>query len=208
MKKNGFINATAALGRDLVYAYLRIMFRPKVCYQNSETKKEIENGGVIFVSNHVGHNDGQMYYMLFKNSMLIMAKDWADKKIVKWVTSGGRFIPVDRFGIDITWIRDAADHLKSGDNVIIFPEGHTSKTGVMDEFKPGFAMLAVMSGAKIVPVYNDGEYHRLFGRRLRLYVGEPMELDAEGRGLNAEYLSTQCQRFRSAVDDLKIKVKK
>mgnify|MGYP002240846877 CR=1 FL=1 len=32
--------------------------------------------------------------------------------------------------------------------MIIFPEGHTSKTGVMDEFKPGFAMLAVMSGAK------------------------------------------------------------
>lgn len=86
--------------------------------------------------------------------------------------------------------------------MIIFPEGHTSKTGVMDEFKPGFAMLAVMSGAKIVPVYNDGEYHKLFGKRLKLYVGEPMELTKEGNGLNAEYLAGECARFREAVEQL------
>lgn len=86
--------------------------------------------------------------------------------------------------------------------MIIFPEGHTSKTGVMDEFKPGFAMLAVMSGAKIVPVYNNGEYHKLFGKRLKLYVGEPMELTKEGKGLNAEYLAGECKRFREIVKQL------
>ena len=161
-KKNAFINVTASMGRGLLYAYLYIMFRPKICYQSRKAKEEIEKGGVIFIGNHVGHNDGQMFYMLFKNSVLIIAKDWADKKILKWLTSGGKFISVDRFGTDITWIRGASEHLRAGDNMIIFPEGHTSKTGVMDEFKPGFAMLAVMSGAKIVPVYNDGEYHKLF----------------------------------------------
>ena len=153
-KKNAFINVTASMGRGLLYAYLYIMFRPKICYQSRKAKEEIEKGGVIFIGNHVGHNDGQMFYMLFKNSVLIIAKDWADKKILKWLTSGGKFISVDRFGTDITWIRGASEHLRAGDNMIIFPEGHTSKTGVMDEFKPGFAMLAVMSGAKIVPVYN------------------------------------------------------
>lgn len=148
-KKNAFINVTASMGRGLLYAYLYIMFRPKICYQSRKAKEEIEKGGVIFIGNHVGHNDGQMFYMLFKNSVLIIAKDWADKKILKWLTSGGKFISVDRFGTDITWIRGASEHLRAGDNMIIFPEGHTSKTGVMDEFKPGFAMLAVMSGAKL-----------------------------------------------------------
>ena len=140
--------------------------------------------------------------MLFRNSVLIIAKDWADKKILKWLTSGGKFISVDRFGTDITWIRGASEHLRAGDNMIIFPEGHTSKTGVMDEFKPGFAMLAVMSGAKIVPVYNNGEYHKLFGKRLKLYVGEPMELTKEGKGLNAEYLAGECKSFREIVKQL------
>ena len=128
-KKNAFINVTASMGRGLLYAYLYIMFRPKICYQSRKAKEEIEKGGVIFIGNHVGHNDGQMFYMLFKNSVLIIAKDWADKKILKWLTSGGKFISVDRFGTDITWIRGASEHLRAGDNMIIFPEGHTSKTG-------------------------------------------------------------------------------
>ena len=72
----------------------------------------------------------------------------------------------------------------------------------MDEFKPGFAMLAVMSGAKVVPVYNDGEYHKLFGRRLKLYVGEPVELTKEGKGLNAEYLAAEGARFRSIIEGM------
>ena len=77
-KKNAFINVTASMGRGLLYAYLYIMFRPKICYQSRKAKEEIEKGGVIFIGNHVGHNDGQMFYMLFKNSVLIIAKDWAE----------------------------------------------------------------------------------------------------------------------------------
>ena len=200
--KESLVSCSAALGRGLLYGYMYIMFRPKLCYESRKAKEEIKNGGVILVGNHVGHNDGQMFYMLFRNSVLIIAKDWADKKILRWITSGGKFIPVDRFGTDITWIRGATEHLKQGNNIIIFPEGHTSKTGVMDEFKPGFAMLAVMSGAKVVPVYNDGEYHKLFGRRLKLYVGEPVELTKEGKGLNAEYLAAEGARFRSIIEGL------
>ena len=51
-------------------------------------------------------------------------------------------------------------------------------------------------------VYNNGEYHKLFGKRLKLYVGEPMELTKEGKGLNAEYLAGECKRFREVVKQL------
>ena len=54
-KKNAFINITASMGRGLLYAYLYIMFRPKICYQSRKAKEEIEKGGVIFIGNHVGH---------------------------------------------------------------------------------------------------------------------------------------------------------
>lgn len=205
---NSFAKVTAPLGRGLVYGYLYAAYRPKIYYQNKAAKEAVEKGGVIIVGNHVGHNDGQLFYTLFKNSSLIMAKDWMDKKILKWITDGGRFIPVDRFKTDITWIHGAADELKAGGNIIIFPEGHTSKTGVMDEFKPGFAMLSVMSGAGVVPVYNDGEYHPFFGRRLRLYVGEPMKIDSEGRGLNADYLAKMCNGAKVEIEKLKAQAEK
>ena len=48
-KKNAFINITASMGRGLLYAYLYIMFRPKICYQSRKAKEEIEKGGVIFI---------------------------------------------------------------------------------------------------------------------------------------------------------------
>ena len=41
-KKNTFINVTASMGRGLLYAYLYIMFRPKICYQSRKAKEEIE----------------------------------------------------------------------------------------------------------------------------------------------------------------------
>ena len=52
-KKNAFINVTASMGRGLLYAYLYIMFRPKICYQSRKAKEEIEKGGVIFIGNHI-----------------------------------------------------------------------------------------------------------------------------------------------------------
>ena len=85
--------------------------------------------------------------------------------------------------------------------MIIFPEGHTSKTGVMMNSSRALQCWQLCQ-VQIVPVYNDGEYHKLFGKRLKLYVGEPMELTKEGKGLNAEYLAGECARFREAVEQL------
>jgi len=191
-------NITSAIGRGFFLGLIKLEFRPKVIYKDPELKKQIKDGGFIIIANHVGHNDGQMAYAVFKNSSLTMAKDWMDKGIVKWITKGGNFIPVNRFGTDITWVRAGADAVKNGKNIIIFPEGHTSK-GEMDEFKSGFAMLSVMTGAKVIPVYNDGQYHKFFGRRVRFYVGEPMELSREGKGMNAEYLNAEGVRFREEI---------
>ena len=182
-KKNAFINVTASMGRGLLYAYLYIMFRPKICYQSRKAKEEIEKGGVIFIGNHVGHNDGQMFYMLFKNSVLIIAKDWADKKILKWLTSGGKFISVDRFGTDITWIRGASEHLRAGDNMIIFPEGHTSKTGVMDEFKPALQCWQLCQVQKLFRYIMTENIISCLGRDLSCMLASRWNLLKRERGL-------------------------
>ena len=64
--KESLVSCSAALGRGLLYGYMYIMFRPKLCYESRKAKEEIKKGGVILVGNHVGHNDGQMFYMLFR----------------------------------------------------------------------------------------------------------------------------------------------
>lgn len=202
-KKHGALyRATSAFGRLLVYTYLRLMFRPKLVFESEEAKQSLKSSNMIFVGNHVGHHDGQMFYTMFRHAQLLIAKDWADKGFVNWVITGGNFIIVDRNGMDISWISGAREGMNCGKNTIIFPEGHTSK-GEMDDFKPGFAMLAVLTNAKIVPVYNDGQYHKLFGRRLRLYVGNPVELTAEGKCMSADYLKQESERIQKIVQSMK-----
>lgn len=195
-------NLSSKIARGVYLAALRILYRPKVIYTDQDTKEKLRQGGNIIISNHVSHNDGQIFYLAFPGSGLTVAKDWMDKKILKWITAGGNFIPVNRFGTDISWIRTAADMLKEGKNIIIFPEGKTSK-GEMNPFKSGFAMLSVMTGADIIYTYNNGEYHKFFGRRLKIYAGSPLKLSVENRGMNSEYLNAEAQRFQNMIQKMK-----
>ena len=87
--------------------------------------------------------------------------------------------------------------------MIIFPEGHTSKTGEMDRFRPGFALLATMAGSEVVPIAIDGNYNFLFGKRLRVVVGEPQALEQAASGQrSSEHLQNQADRFRAITAEL------
>ena len=77
----------------------------------------------------------------------------------------------------------------------------------MAEFKSGFVILAVMSGAQVVPYAVDGEYKMFFGRRQRILIGEPEELSAEGKGLRSQYLESESERFRQTVINLITEIK-
>ena len=59
---------------------------------------------------------------------------------------------------------------------LIFPEGKTSK-GEMNEFQPGFAVLAEKTGARVVECAHIGEYHVFFGERKRIMIGDSYALE-------------------------------
>ena len=58
----------------------------------------------------------------------------------------------------ITAMRGAADVLKSGRNIVVFPEGTRSRGDQMNEFKTGVFKIPFSAGAPIVPVAIDGTY--------------------------------------------------
>ncbi|GJL82440.1 MAG: lysophosphatidic acid acyltransferase [marine bacterium B5-7] len=61
-------------------------------------------------------------------------------------------------------IREGRDRLREGRWVVVFPEGTRTAPGEMGEFSPGGAMLAVKSGAPVVPVaHNAGTFWRRRG---------------------------------------------
>jgi 1-acyl-sn-glycerol-3-phosphate acyltransferase len=81
--------------------------------------------------------------------------------------------PVKRGGVSKDAIKSAITLLKEGNVLGIFPEGSRKTPGAA---KKGAAMIAVRSGATIVPVAIVGGY-RLF-RKTRVCYGEPLDLTA------------------------------
>ncbi len=192
--------------RGLCVLLVYIGFRPKVIYANPERKKKGFDKPVVFTCNHLSHKDGIVIAtLLWKYRIHILsAKDQMEKSwIVGQVLSNNRAIPVNRFGLDTGWIKESMRVMKEGNSMIIFPEGHTSKTGEMDKFRPGFALLATMANSEVVPIAIDGNYHFLFGKRLRVVVGEPQPLSqAESGQRSSAHLQSEADRFREITAEL------
>jgi 1-acyl-sn-glycerol-3-phosphate acyltransferase len=64
--------------------------------------------------------------------------------------------PLRREGADPSALRTAQRVLAEGKAVLVFPEGTRGEEGVLREPKPGAALLAVLSGATVVPAYVRG----------------------------------------------------
>jgi 1-acyl-sn-glycerol-3-phosphate acyltransferase len=69
--------------------------------------------------------------------------------------------PVRREGSDPRALRTAALLLEEGKALLVFPEGTRSLDGRLGEAKPGVGMLAVTSGAPVVPAYVSGTLEAL-----------------------------------------------
>ena len=192
--------------RGLCVLFVYIGFRPKIIYADPARKKKGFEKPVVFTCNHVSHKDGIVIAtLLWRHRIHILsAKDQMEKSwLVGQVLSNNRAIPVNRFGLDTGWIKESLRVMKEGNCMIIFPEGHTSKTGEMDKFRPGFALLATMAGSEVVPVAIDGNYKFLFGSRLRVVIGEPEALGhAESGQRNSEHLQNEADRFRAMTAEL------
>jgi 1-acyl-sn-glycerol-3-phosphate acyltransferase len=163
---------------------LRVLARVTV-----EVDGEIPGDGpLIVVSNHISNSDpplvagwltpmlGRQMHILAKQSLFVGPLGWILRKLGA--------TPVKAGGSDIEAYRVARAVLERGDVLCIFPEGTRSPTGVMQEPKPGVAMLATRTSVPILPVGVSGS--DLFlgrGKRLprlrtevHLHVGRPFTL--------------------------------
>jgi 1-acyl-sn-glycerol-3-phosphate acyltransferase len=75
-----------------------------------------------------------------------------------WAMRAGRFIFIDRQNATSArrTIDQAADRIRQGCSVVIFPEGTRSRDGHLGPFKKGGFHLAINSGADVVPVAIRG----------------------------------------------------
>ena len=87
--------------------------------------------------------------------------------------------PVSRGNSDIHSVKTAIRAIRDGENLLIFPEGTRVDYPGQVQAKSGVAVIAVRTGAVMVPVFLDGK-KRLF-HRTRLIIGHPVTPVYTGR---------------------------
>lgn len=117
------------------------------------------NGAILFVSNHQSHFDIPLILGYVPADLGFVAKiEMLKFRIVnEWMKyMHCIFMNRDDVRQAIKVINEGIEVLKSGYNLVLFPEGTRSLTGELSEFKPGGMRLAVKSGAHIVPIVLHG----------------------------------------------------
>ena len=91
--------------------------------------------------------------------------------------------------------------LRDGDVLGIFPEGTRHHEGLMTEMESGTALIALRSGAPVIPFYIPGKIG-LF-RRLTVAIGDPIPTaDLRAEGVNTETCRLLMERITAAYAEM------
>ena len=85
-------------------------------------------------------------------------KELFDWPVVGWMAAHGGVHPVDRAAADVEAFRLAKRILDEGQVLFVFPEGTRSPDGALQAARDGVAVLALRTGAPILPVGIGGSY--------------------------------------------------
>lgn len=140
---------------------------------------------VIFVANHCSHLDiGTLCRSLPVNLHFIGKKELIWAPVVGWYMWVAGHIFIDRSNKKkaIKSLEAAAEKIKSGKSVVMYPEGTRSKDGNLGVFKKGAFHLAIQSGVAIVPVSIKGTYNvwpansnKITPGNVYVEIGKPIE---------------------------------
>ena len=150
-------------------------------------KEHIPEGAALLCPNHTGLSDPLfvVFAMGLKNRPQVMAKaEFMRTPVLGWLLKQAGVFAVERGKSDVGAIKRAMKALKSGDKLLIFPEGTRSKDGELGEGKTGAAMLAVRTGAPIIPIYVPAK--KRWFRRTPVVFGEAYIPQTESQRGNAE----------------------
>ena len=114
---------------------------------------------VVLMTNHQSALDIGAVILSFPNSWRFVAKrelQWIP--FFGWVLALSDQIMIDRSNRakSVASLRKAAERVRGGVNVIIFPEGTRSLTGALKAFKSGGFHLAIEAGVPILPATISG----------------------------------------------------
>ena len=175
---------------------LRCFTRVRVEGLQEAVGKLPRDGALILAANHASNADGVLVGgwlapALGRRIHWLGKREMVDAPIMGPLARRGSVHPVDRAGADVEAFRMATRILEQGHVLMVFPEGTRSPDGRLQEARGGLAMLALRTGARILPLgiagtqrfWPRGRIWRI-GGQISLRAGDPFTL-AEALGDDA-----------------------
>jgi 1-acyl-sn-glycerol-3-phosphate acyltransferase len=147
-------------------------------------------GPLIIVTNHVHIPEiPTLYTRLLPRKVqgMALAERVLDKNIVGGILRLFGTIPVWRGEADLNALRAGIKALKEGDMLLLDPEGTRSHDGCLQKGHPGAILMALHTGAPILPVVHYGSENypaalkRMRRTDLHYVVGKPFRVEAGGQ---------------------------
>ena len=176
---------------NLARAFFKALFNVKIINHD----KLIQSGPCIYVANHQSFLDPPLVATLFEGEINFLArKTLMNHPVMNYALPHLNVIPIDQERPDPASILKVLRLVRSGQPIVIFPEGSRCEDGKMHDAMPGIGLiLGRLSGVPVQPIRIEGAYDCLPPHRSKLEfhpitmsVGDPIsftkdELQAKGR---------------------------
>ena len=170
-------------------------------------------GGLIIAPNHQSYADPFAVGLSIRRPVWFLTTDEVFKnRTVGAIAKFLHAIPIKQDSPDRAALRRAIGLLKSGDALVVFPEGHLSETGELQALQPGILLMAIQANAPILPVHIWGTPEmlpphetrlRIAKQPLRVLVGKPLSIEELTGGLKGrEAIAHGVERLTAAMKEL------
>jgi 1-acyl-sn-glycerol-3-phosphate acyltransferase len=171
------------------------------------------DGPVIVVANHRSAADPMVLAASTRRLVrFLMAREYYQVFGLEWLFRLAGEIPVNRDGSDLGATKTALKVLRDGGVIGIFPQGGIREEGFQEEAdgKAGVALLALRTGAQVVPAFISGTPIResvfltmLIPSRSRIRFGAPLRFAPAGKKVTREEIDDAARAILEAVASLR-----
>ena len=179
----------SGLAYGILWILTRVVGRVFLRYRTRGAERVPATGGVLLAANHASYADIPLLGCGVRRRLFYLGRanlfSWPLMgPILRWLG----WIPLKIERWDRRAFRTAAELLKAGKAVVIFPEGTRTTDGTLQPGKPGIGVLVAEARCPVVPVYLRGTYQVLptgasWPRRhpVEVSFGESMDFQEECR---------------------------
>jgi 1-acyl-sn-glycerol-3-phosphate acyltransferase len=174
------------------WSWFRAVAKASFNYEVVHRERLIEDGGALLVCNHGSFLDPPLVGIAHRNGVYFLARKTLFRGFCAWLYPRWNSVPIDQENPDMSSLKKVIKLLKSGERVVMFPEGERSWDGEVLEAKAGVGLIVSKAQVPVLPMRLFGAFEALprgkslwKHRQVTLVVGEPIafsEEEKKGKG--------------------------